>query len=121
MNVMTSNDDFEALHPRAGTGSAKPGAFASKPQSAPTIQLSSEPAGTPEPDLSQLRSVLNRYRTDAGLTFDALAEASGLSRQTLLNISSGKYHGDIRTWLKLSSAFDVPLDELLADVWASPA
>lgn len=47
------------------------------------------------------------------MTFDQLSEVSGISRQTLLNISSGKYNGDLRTWLKLSSAFGVGLDELL--------
>lgn len=68
-------------------------------------------------DLSRLRGIIYRRRTDAGLTFEELAELSGLSRQTLLNISAGRYHGDLRTWLKLSLAFGVGLDELLADVW----
>jgi len=54
------------------------------------------------------------------MTFEGLAEASGVSRQTLLNLSSGKYHGDIGTWLRLSRAFDVRLDEMLADVWMEP-
>lgn len=67
-----------------------------------------------EPDLSQLRHILNARRVDAGLTFEQLAERSGVSRQTLLNISSGKYNGDLRTWIKLAVAFQVPLDELLA-------
>ncbi len=70
-------------------------------------------------DLSRLRGILYKRRTDAGLTFEQLAELSGLSRQTLLNISAGRYHGDLRTWLKLSAAFNVGLDELLADVWVT--
>jgi putative transcriptional regulator len=71
----------------------------------------------PEPDLSQLRSVLSRARADAGWTFEQLSEQSGVSRQTLLNLSSGKHAGDLKTWLKLSRAFGVGLDELLAPVW----
>lgn len=71
-------------------------------------------------DLSRVRGILNRRRADAGLTYEQLAELSGLSRQTLLNLSSGKYNGDLRTWLKLSIAFGVGLDELLADVWVDP-
>jgi len=71
-----------------------------------------------EPDLSRLRGIINRRRAEAGLTFEELSEHSGVSRQTLLNLSSGKYHGDLRTWLKLSQAFGIGLDELLADVWA---
>ncbi|MDR1513077.1 MAG: helix-turn-helix transcriptional regulator [Propionibacteriaceae bacterium] len=72
---------------------------------------------TAEPDLSRLRLIFNRRREDAGMTFEQLAEASGLSRQTLLNILAGRYLGDLRTWLKLSRAFGVGLDVLLAEVW----
>ena len=73
--------------------------------------------GVPDPDLTQLRLILNKRRYESGMTFEALAEASGISRQTLLNLSSGKYHGDLRTWLRLSRTFGVGLDEMLADVW----
>ncbi|MFT3861224.1 hypothetical protein [Micropruina sp.] len=44
-----------------------------------------------------------------------------MSRQTLLNVSSGKSNGDLRTWLRLSRAFGVGLDELLAEVRLPPA
>jgi putative transcriptional regulator len=71
----------------------------------------------PEPDLTQLRVALARARADAGWTFEQLSEQSGVSRQTLLNLSSGKHAGDLKTWLKLSRAFDVSLDDLLAPVW----
>lgn len=67
-----------------------------------------------EPDLTLLRDIFNKRRHEAGFTFDQLAERSGISRQTLLNISSGKYNGDLRTWLKLATAFGASLDELLA-------
>lgn len=70
----------------------------------------------PEPDLTQLRNILNTRRQSSGLTFEALAEESGVSRQTLLNISSGRYNGDLRTWVKLALAFGLSLDELLAPV-----
>lgn len=73
--------------------------------------------GVPDPDLAQLRVIFNRRRHDAGMTFEQLADASGISRQTLLNLSSGKYHGEIRTWLKLARVFGVTLDDLLAEVW----
>ena len=70
-----------------------------------------------EPELSRLRAMFNRRREEAGPTFDQLAEVSGVSRQTLLNVSSGRYHGDLRTWLKLSRAFGVGMDEMLGEVW----
>lgn len=72
----------------------------------------------PDPDLSQLRVIVARARVQRGLTIEQLAEASGVSRQTILNLGSGKHHGDLKTWLKLSKALEVSLDELLAPVWA---
>lgn len=73
--------------------------------------------GPNEPDMSQLRVILNVARHDANMTFDMLVERSGVSRNTLLNISSGKFNGDLRTWLKLARAFGVSLDDLLSPVW----
>lgn len=72
---------------------------------------------SPEPDLAQLRGILVNRRSAAGLTFEELAELSGVSRQTLLNISSGKYNGDLRTWLRLSKALGLGMDEMLDPVW----
>lgn len=51
------------------------------------------------------------------MTYDELAEATGLSRRTLLNIGTGTYHGDLRTWLILAKTWEVPLDDLLSNVW----
>ena len=67
--------------------------------------------------MTQLRVVLARASAEAGWTFDELSERSGVSRQTLLNLNSGKHAGDLKTWLKLSRAFGVGLDELLEPVW----
>lgn len=75
------------------------------------------PIKPPEPDLDQLRVAFNRARHAASLTFDQLAEYSGVSRQTLINLSQGRYYGDLKTWLKLSAAFGVSLDELVRPVW----
>ena len=71
----------------------------------------------PAPDLSQLRLVFNVWRERSGLTYDELADLSGLSRRTLLNIAAGTYSGDLRTWLILARVWGVTLDELLAPVW----
>ena len=71
----------------------------------------------PDPDLAQLRLIFNRCRYESGLTYDRLAEESGVSRQTLLNLNSGKYRGDIGTWLRLARAFGASLDEMFASVW----
>lgn len=70
-----------------------------------------------EPDLSRLREIFVNAKHASGLTYDELAERSGLGRQTLVNLASGKYRGDLRTWLLLARTLDAPMDELLAPVW----
>lgn len=72
---------------------------------------------TPEPNLDALRAIFIDARERSGLTYEQLSERSGLSRQTLLNLASGRYRGDLRTWLLLSRAFGTPLDTLLTPVW----
>ena len=70
-----------------------------------------------ELDPSRLREVFNVRRAASGMTFEQLAEASGVSRQTLLNVSAGRFRGDLVTWLRLAPAFGVSLDELFAPVY----
>lgn len=67
--------------------------------------------------MARLRQVFNVQRERSGMTYDDLAEASGISRRTLLHISSGKYVGDLRTWIVLTKVWGVSLDEVLAPVW----
>lgn len=67
--------------------------------------------------MDRTRDVFNTWRARSGQSFDQLASASGLTRGTLLNLSSGRFRGDLRTWLILARTWDVPLDELLAPVW----
>lgn len=72
---------------------------------------------TPEPDMGQLQNALAQARGEADMTLEQLAEAAGLHRQTVALIHSGKAKGDLETWLKLSRALGVSLDELTAPVW----
>lgn len=71
----------------------------------------------PEPDLTRLAGAFRQQRERSGLTFDALAAASGLARQTLLNISAGRFYGDLRTWAILARTWGVALDDLIAPIW----
>lgn len=68
-------------------------------------------------DPSRLREVFNAQRAASGLTFEQLAEASGVSRQTLLRLSAGQARGEVVTWMRLSIAFQVSMDELLGPVF----
>lgn len=67
--------------------------------------------------MDQLRGVFKTQRSSRGQTFDQLAAASGLARQTLLNLSAGRFHGDLRTWAILAHTWEISLDELIAPIW----
>lgn len=71
----------------------------------------------PEPDLTRLAEAFKAQRERSEMTFDELAAATGLARQTLFNLSAGRVNGDLRTWAILAKAWDVPLDELIAPIW----
>lgn len=70
-----------------------------------------------EPDMGRLRAVFTEQRKAHGQTFDELAAISGLARQTLLNLSAGRYIGDLRTWAILARTWDISLDDLTAPIW----
>lgn len=74
-------------------------------------------APPPEPDLARLAAAFQEGRERSGMTFDELAEASGLARQTLLNLSAGRFYGDLKTWAILAKTWDVSLDDLIAPIW----
>ncbi|MFJ9523650.1 helix-turn-helix transcriptional regulator [Kitasatospora sp. NPDC101801] len=70
----------------------------------------------PDPNLTALRLALARLRADRGWTYDHLAERSGLSRRTLIEIEQGRTIGTLATWHALAHAFDVPLGDLAASL-----
>lgn len=71
----------------------------------------------PDPDWAQLRFVIARARERQRLTQEELSQRSGVSRQSILDIGSGKSRGSIETWLRLARALNVTVDELTAPVW----
>lgn len=71
----------------------------------------------PDPDLTQLRFVIARAREGKQITQEELARLAGVSRQSILDIGSGKSKGSFETWLRLARALDVSLDSLTASVW----
>ncbi|MDN5767670.1 MAG: helix-turn-helix transcriptional regulator [Humibacillus sp.] len=70
-----------------------------------------------DPDMTRMRAVFREQREAHGQTFDELCRQSGLARQTLVNLSAGRYVGDLRTWAILARTWDLSLDELLAPIW----
>ncbi|MFI5534130.1 helix-turn-helix transcriptional regulator [Kitasatospora sp. NPDC051853] len=59
-----------------------------------------------------LRTELARLRADRGWTYDQLAERSGLSRRTVIEIEQGRTIGTLATWHALAHAFDVSVGAL---------
>ena len=53
-------------------------------------------------------------RTDRGWTLDRLAERSGVSRRMIVNVESGTSNASIATLLRLSSALQVGLADLVS-------
>lgn len=70
-----------------------------------------------DPDLARLREAFNARRHASEMSYDDLADASGISRRTLINIGTGATRGDLRTWLILARTWGLSMDDLLAPVW----
>jgi putative transcriptional regulator len=67
-----------------------------------------------EPNHEALRLELGRRRAELGLTYDALANLTGLSRTVLINLEHGTTNGSLNTWHRVAHALDVPLGELIS-------
>lgn len=75
------------------------------------------------PDFEALRQRLSELRAERGLTYDELAERSGVSRATLVTIetrahrsrrpTSPSSRGSLETWWRIAKALDVRLADLL--------
>lgn len=67
--------------------------------------------------MARLAHAFKVHKANSGMTYDELAEATGLARQTLLNLAAGRTYGDLRTWLILAKVWGVGLDVLTEGVW----
>lgn len=67
----------------------------------------------PAPNHEALRHELSRLRAERGLTYDALAELTGLSRTVLINLETGHTRGSLDTWHRVAHTLGVPLGSLM--------
>lgn len=58
----------------------------------------------------QLHNRIRALRTDAGLTQQALAEACGVTRQTIIALEGGHYGPSLELAFRIAHALDAPLD-----------
>ena len=52
------------------------------------------------------------FRKQRRVTQSELAEAVGVTRQTIISLENGRYHASLILAHKLSQYFDVPIDQL---------
>jgi len=67
----------------------------------------------PDPNFKALPLEVGRLRARHGWSYDQLAERTGLSRRTLIDIEQGRSTGSLATWHALAHAFDVPIATLI--------
>jgi transcriptional regulator with XRE-family HTH domain len=67
----------------------------------------------PDPNLEALHSELAKRRAERGWSYDELAERTGLSRRTLIEIEQGRTFGTLATWHALAHAFGVSFGTLV--------
>ena len=68
-----------------------------------------------EQHLSALRHELSIQRDLRGLTYDDLAELSGISRRTLVAIEVGTSRGSVESWLHICEALGTTFAQFVGD------
>lgn len=68
---------------------------------------------TRDPNFEALRLTLARLRDERGWSFDELAERSGVSRRTLIEMEHGQSNGRLESWFRIAEAFETPLGDLV--------
>lgn len=63
---------------------------------------------------TRVQNRIREVRTERGMTQAALAEAVGVTRQTLLAIEAGKYSPSLELAFQLARALEVRLHELFS-------
>lgn len=65
-----------------------------------------------DPSLDAMRVAFARRRNELGLSFDAVAERSGLHRSSVIRLANGDRDGTIRAWAKLAWAVEMRFADL---------
>lgn len=61
-----------------------------------------------------VKNEVNRYRSEKGMTQEALAEKAGVSRQTIIAIEKGNYTPSILLAIRLAHAFSAHVEDLFS-------
>jgi transcriptional regulator with XRE-family HTH domain len=74
-----------------------------------------------EPNFTALRNAVRSRKNDLGLTHDALAEASGLNRRSVIRLLSGEREGTLAAWFAVANALELDLGQLVGHLYDSDA
>jgi len=66
------------------------------------------------PENECVHNCLQKIRKDQGITQQSVAEAVGVTRQTIIAIEGGNYTPSVLLALKLAHYFKVPVEELFS-------
>ena len=64
-----------------------------------------------------IKNLIRQYREQKNLTQQQLAEAVGVSRQTVIAMEKGNYEPSLGLALKLAKFFKMPVEEIFMLKW----
>jgi len=56
---------------------------------------------------------MRELRAASGLTYEELAERTGMSRRGVISYEQGQTNGTMRHWYRIARALDVPFSEFV--------
>ncbi|TWX34138.1 helix-turn-helix transcriptional regulator [Frigoribacterium sp. ACAM 257] len=67
-----------------------------------------------------MRLAFSTRRKSEGLTYDVVAERSGIARRTVQRLENGEREGNIKTWFHLANAVGIDLPRLSKSLYEIP-
>lgn len=64
--------------------------------------------------METVTNIVQKLRTNRGLTQEELAERAGVSRQTVIAIEKGNYTPSVLLALKIARIFKVPVEDIFS-------
>lgn len=74
-----------------------------------------------QPNFAAMRAAFVARKSELGLTYDRLAELSGIGRRDVWRLSTGETSGTIASWYALAAAVSLPFPELVAHLDEAPS
>lgn len=75
----------------------------------------------PEPNLTAMRIAFSTKRKAGRLTYEDVAEKSGIARRTVQRLETGEREGNLKTWFYLANAVDLQFSTLVSSLYDEPA